>query len=148
MSRVFFIDRDLGRNILPGALERAGFVIERHDLHFEPDTPDEVWIPQVAQRGWVIISGDRKILRRPQEVRALVESQARMLILVGNHAPAVELASNLINTMDKIDELLDRMEPPVVVRVYRPSPRELVGQGKPGRVTPKALKRSGSQPPA
>lgn len=113
MSRVFFIDRDLGRHILPGALERAGFAI----------------------------------LRRPQEVRALVESQARMLILVGNHAPADELASNLINTMDKVDELLDRMEPPLVVRVYRPSPRELVAQGKPGRVQPKALKRPGSPQP-
>ncbi|MYB05747.1 MAG: hypothetical protein F4Y24_05270 [Gemmatimonadetes bacterium] len=147
MSRVFFIDRDLGRHILPEALERAGFAVERHDLHFEPDTPDEVWIPQVAQRGWVIVSGDRKILRRPQEVRALVESQARMLILVGNHAPADELASNLINTMDKIDELLDRMVPPAVVRVYRPSPRELVAQGRPGSVQPKALKKPGAQPP-
>lgn len=62
MSRVFFIDRDLGRHILPGALERAGFVVERHDLHFEPDTPDEVWIPQVAQRGWVIVSGAIPVL--------------------------------------------------------------------------------------
>lgn len=144
MSRVFFIDRDLGRHILPQALERAGLAVERHDLHFQPDTPDEIWIPQVAQRGWVIVSGDRKILRRPHEVGALVESRARMLILVGNHAPADELASNLINTLPKIEELLDRLEPPVVFRVYRPSPRELVFEGKPGRVQPRVLtKREG-----
>lgn len=100
MTKVFFVDRDLGRRILPGALERAGFAVE---------------------------------------VRALVESQARMLILVGNHAPAGELAANLINTMPKIEKLLDELQPPAVVRVYRPTPRELVFEGKPGSVQPKAL---------
>ena len=139
MTRVFFVDRDLGRRILPNALERAGLVVERHDLHFEPNTPDEVWIPHVAQQGWVIVSGDKRILRRPREVRALVESQARMLILVGNHAPAGELAANLINTMPKIEKLLDELQPPAVVRVYRPTPRELVFEGKPGRVQLKTL---------
>ncbi|MCY4647171.1 MAG: hypothetical protein OXE73_09880 [Gammaproteobacteria bacterium] len=139
MTRVFFVDRDLGRRILPDALERAGLAVERHDLHFAPDTPDEVWIPRVAQQGWVIVSGDKRILRRPREVRALVESQARMLILVGNHAPAAELAANLINTMPKIEKLLDEVQPPAVVRVYRPTPRELVFEGKPGRVQPKTL---------
>jgi len=93
----------------------------------------------VAQQGWVIVSGDKRILRRPREVRALVESQARMLILVGNHAPAAELAANLINTMPKIEKLLDEVQPPAVVRVYRPTPRELVFEGKPGRVQPKTL---------
>ena len=93
----------------------------------------------MAQQGWVIVSGDKRILRRPREVRALVESQARMLILVGNHAPAGELAANLINTMAKIEKLLDELQPPAVVRVYRPTPRELVFEGKPGRVQPKTL---------
>lgn len=87
----------------------------------------------------MIVSGDKRILRRPREVRALVESQARMLILVGNHAPAGELATNLINTMPKIEKLLDELEPPAVVRVYRPTPRELVFKGKPGRIQPKTL---------
>ena len=48
-------------------------------------------------------------------------------------------ATNLINTMPKIEKLLDELEPPAVVRVYRPTPRELVFKGKPGRVQPKTL---------
>ena len=63
MTRVFFVDRDLGRRILPDALERAGLAVER----------------------------------------------------------------------------LDELQPPAVVRVYRPTPRELVFEGKPGRVQPKTL---------
>ena len=62
-----------------------------------------------------------------------------MLILVGNHAPAGELAANLINTMPKIEKLLDELQPPAVVRVYRPTPRKLVFEGKPGRVQLKTL---------
>jgi hypothetical protein len=35
--------------------------------HFEPNTKDPVWIPQVAEKGWIVISGDDKILRNPVE---------------------------------------------------------------------------------
>lgn len=48
-------------------------------------------------------------------------------------------AANLINTMPKIEKLLDELQPPAVVRVYRPTPRELVFEGKPGRVQAKTL---------
>lgn len=134
MRRVFFIDRDLGRHILPDALEAAGLAVRRHDEHFAPDTPDEVWVPEVAANGWVALSGDQKILRRPLAVAAIRRSRAEILVLVGNHAPAHELATNFINTMPKIERFLARQERPAVAKVYRPTPKELVFEGKPGSV--------------
>jgi len=38
---------------------------------FAANTPDEVWMGQLAsQPGWVIVSGDLRIRRNPHEIRA------------------------------------------------------------------------------
>ena len=137
MSHVFFIDRDLGRHIFPLALEAAGLTVERHDDHFPQDTPDTVWLRQVAEKGWVVVSGDQRILYRPLEIAAILESRALVLVLVRKRAPVLELAANFINTIPKIEKLLTDLEPPAIVKVYRPSPRELVFEGKPGRLEQK-----------
>lgn len=60
MSTVFFTDRDLGR-ALPDALAAAGMSIERHADHFAHDAPDQDWVPVVTERGWVILTCDRRM---------------------------------------------------------------------------------------
>jgi len=34
-------------------------------------TPDSVWIPQVTDQGWLIITRDRHIRVRPREIAAV-----------------------------------------------------------------------------
>ena len=80
------------------------------------------------------VTGDQKILRRPLAVAAIRESRATVLVLVGNHAPAPELATNLINTMPEVEKLLAGLMPPAAAKIYRPTPKELVFEGKPGSV--------------
>jgi hypothetical protein len=43
---VFFADRDLGRQF-PALLLAGGVKIERHDIHFQSDTPDSEWIAEM-----------------------------------------------------------------------------------------------------
>ena len=57
-----------------------------------------------------------------------------MLVVVGTHVPARERARNFINTLPKIERLLEAMQPPAIAKVYRPTPKELVFEGKPGSV--------------
>ena len=57
-----------------------------------------------------------------------------MLVIVGTHVPANERARNFINTLPKIERLLETMEPPAIAKIYRPTPKELVFEGKPGSV--------------
>jgi hypothetical protein len=42
------------------------------------DTPDAVWIPEVARRGWVIITRDKAIDRRPGEKRSVLDNGAKL----------------------------------------------------------------------
>lgn len=139
MTPTFFIDRDLGRHVLPSTLEAAGLRVQRHHDHFASDAPDEEWLPAVAARGWIVVSGDKRLLKRPLEVAAIRRSKAIVLILVGNDAPAIELATNFVNTYSKIEATLTTMKGPAVAKVYRPSPRDLVFEGKAGSIEVRSL---------
>lgn len=135
MRRGYFTGQDLGYRIFPDALEEAGLTVIRHDDAFrDPTTPDTEWLRRVANEGWIAITGNQDILRQPLKVAAIRESGAVMLVVVGTHVPAQERARNFINTLPKIERLLETMEPPAIAKVYRPTPKELVFEGKPGSV--------------
>ncbi len=70
MSLVFFTDRDLGTSF-PDILRSAGISVERHGDHFPPDTSDETWLAEIGARGWVILTHDRRIRYKPNELAAV-----------------------------------------------------------------------------
>ena len=79
---VFFSDRDLGYQF-PTLLIAAGVRIERHDDHFKPDTPDEEWIGEIGRRRWVAVTRDARIRYSPLALSVLMQSAARLFVLVG-----------------------------------------------------------------
>jgi hypothetical protein len=50
---------------------------------------DSEWIPQVARRGWLILTRDRQIREHRLEIAAVVEHNARMVALTGADARSV-----------------------------------------------------------
>jgi hypothetical protein len=48
-----------------------------------------VWIPEVARRGWLILTRDRRIQERPAEIAAVRDFGARMVALTGEDAGSV-----------------------------------------------------------
>jgi hypothetical protein len=130
---VYFTDRNLGQRF-PDILEAAGMKVERHRRHFADNAPDEEWITDVAARGWVAVSHDKAISRRPNERQAVMDARLALLIVVGA-APFPELAANFVATRTRIDAFVRRHSPPFVARVYRPTPSELARKRNPvGRI--------------
>ena len=115
----FFTDRDLGHQF-PELLSRAGIVVERHDDHFGPNTPDVTWLREVGQRGWFVLTHDQRIRYifiglRPDnviEVRAdiLGESDGPTLV----HAIQRLHGSRIVLPARK----LDRPDPTLVEKRY------------------------------
>lgn len=133
MPFVFFTDRDLGQRF-PDILHEAGIAVERHRDHFADDTPDEAWIAEVAHRGWIAVSHDKAIGRRPNEREAVLAAGLGLLIMVGK-VPYPDLALNFVVTLPRITRFLEQHRPPFIARVYRPTPAELAKKRKPvGRV--------------
>jgi hypothetical protein len=130
----FFADRNLGRYDFPGRLRAAGITVHIHDDHFAQDEPDTSWLPEVAARGWLVLSADRVIARNPFELAAVMLAGAGMFCLVGGMTKAEELARNFVNTQPRIAAFISSTVPPYVAKVYRPSPLSDIDRGVPGSV--------------
>lgn len=94
-AEVFFVDRSLGRRWVPEALARAGLRVELHDQHFAPSAPDVEWLQEAGRRGWIVVTRDDAIRRRPLERRALLEAGVRVFVVRAPGAPGPELAELL-----------------------------------------------------
>ena len=122
MSRTFFTDRDLG-NAFPAQLRASGLTVERHADHFLPGTPDEDWLRDIGQRGWVAVTRDTRIRYKPNEVAAVRLYRVALLVLVGK-APHADLAANFVRTAERIETFLGRNPPPLIAKIYRPAPAD------------------------
>lgn len=118
MSRVYFTDRDLGKQF-PAILVAAGLTVERHQDLFLPGGIDEQWLEHCGKNDCIALSHNERIRYTPNELAAVVEHKVRLLIVSGK-APFPELAENFVRTLPKIEAFLDRHEPPYIAKVYRP----------------------------
>ena len=93
----FYFDQDIlglahviaglrGDSTYPGD---AGAVIKRRQRPACPITPgtkDAVWIPQVTDLGWLIITRDSRIQAHRAEIAAVRDSSAKLVALSGEDA--------------------------------------------------------------
>lgn len=134
MSRVYFTDRDLGKQF-PTRLREAGLQVEWFFDHFGDATPDTEWLSVVGRNGWVVVTHDGRIRYKPNELAAVVEHRIAMLLVVG-HAPFPELAAHFVRTVPRIEAFVASHQPPYIAKVFRPTPGEQARQpDAPGTVS-------------
>src|SRR5205814_1295033 len=77
----FFVDRQLGRYKMAGALRIAGLNVEIHDDHFAQDAKDEEWLMVVGQKNWVVVTRDERIRYRAAAKQAIRRAKVRAFVL-------------------------------------------------------------------
>ena len=77
---MIFIDRSIPRRVAEAVKKMRGDVIWLED-EFRHDVPDEEWLAAAGQRGWLVITHDRKIRTRPGERRAIMENGVGCFIM-------------------------------------------------------------------
>ena len=118
MSRVYFTDRDLGKQF-PRILTEAGIAVERHGDLFAPDGSDEQWLEHCGKNQRIAITHNSRIRYVPNELAAVRRFRVRLLVVV----------------RQGIEALLDDLPAPAIVKVYRPVPADLArAPAAPGRV--------------
>ena len=133
MTRVYFTDRDLGKQF-PRILAEAGIAVERHGDLFRPEGSDEEWLEHCGMKGRIAVSHNSRIRYVPNELDAVKRFKVPLLILVGQ-TTTTELAHNFVRTLPRIEAFLDGRSPPCIGKVYRSMPAELVkSAAAPGRV--------------
>lgn len=96
----FFLDHQIGRFVVADHLRSAGATVEVHLDHFKGDALDTKWIPQVAQRDWVLITKDKNIRRNPLERAAYESARLRGFVVTGKDMSGKELGELLVRCLD------------------------------------------------
>lgn len=113
----FFVDRCLGPNSFAQPLKDLGFRIEHLNDHFPPEAEDALWIPEVAARGWIIVSADFRIRRRAPEIEAFRSCGARMLLL-SQKLSLVDRIFLFTDALAKIEKALQSRTPPWIASIH------------------------------
>lgn len=88
-----------------------------HKQVFPDRTPDRIWIPDVARRGWIIVTRDRRLQSRHIEWMSFLRAKARVLWFKGDRASNIEIMEGFLSALAVIDKMTSELQPPYILKV-------------------------------
>ena len=126
-----FIDRNSGGRSFRALLEQAGVRVVLHDDLFPHTMADEDWLAAVANKKYLIVTGDDATTRSPLFVQRLNGSQAYVFVLLAlNGLSADAKAQCILSAYPKMCELAASHEPPALWRIGRDGMARRFNHGK------------------
>jgi hypothetical protein len=119
-SPEFFLDRSLGRRVVPDALRAAGLVVQTlAERYPEVDelVPDETWIREATADGLILLMKDDAIRRKPAEREAILESGARAFVVTNANLTGEQIAALYLENRNRIIQRA-RTPGPYIYGVY------------------------------
>ena len=129
----FFLDQNLGDKVIAQALRQQELNVELLKEHFAIDARDEDWLPDVGQRGWLILTKDDRIRRRSVEREALMQSGARAFILPSGNMSGDEMASAIVKALPEIRRFVASTPSPFIARISKAGTVRLLDPERPPR---------------
>ena len=102
----FFIDRSLGKRVLPDALRNTGWTLRTHaEVYGDRDETvvDAEWLELCGREGLIVVTKDRRIRYRPTEVSAIRRHRVRAFVLGGGQLKASEQVARLLANAERIE---------------------------------------------
>jgi hypothetical protein len=87
--------------VVAEALRRSGCSVEIHDQHFHQAAKDTDWLPEVGRRGWVVLTKDRQIRTRQNELIALLSAGVAAFVLTAADLSGPEMASAFVRALHR-----------------------------------------------
>jgi hypothetical protein len=101
----FFVDRSLGKGIVDG-LRAAGLTVHSMaEVYGEVKAqrlPDETWLRDAGKNGWIVLTKDDPIRRRPAERDALTDAAVRVFCLTNRNLRGVEQTARFVSNRHRI----------------------------------------------
>ena len=116
---VLFVDRSLGNKVVANALRAGGAQVEIHDDHFPTTAPDEDWLREVGQRGWVVLTKDRGIRYRAPAMAAIRVSAVRVFVLTAGDLQGSEMAAIFARALPRIAAVARREPAPFITKITK-----------------------------
>ena len=114
---VLFIDRCAWSHKLGEALTKIGASFIPHHEKFEPACPDEKWLGAVGKQGWIVLTRDKNIRRKPNELRAFREHGVIGFVLTSGDASAADTAALVTAIYPKLIRKARGIKPPAMFSI-------------------------------
>lgn len=112
-----FIDRCAWSHRLGEALTQLGAPFIPHHEKFAPDCPDEEWLETAGKQGWVVLTRDKNIRRKPNELRAFRDHKVLGFVLTAGDASAADTAMLITRIYAKLMRKAQATKPPAMFSV-------------------------------
>ena len=88
-----------------------------HDDYFPPNADDVEWLPPVGERGWIVLTRDKRIRYRSQERTALIQARVRAFVLSGGSLSGPAMAAAFVNALPAMRQFVERYQAPFIASV-------------------------------
>ena len=122
MAITFFVDENLGINLVHGLRSLGHTNIEHIHETFEPGVIDEEWLKYVGENRFAIITKDRNIRKNPREKALLKKYNVIAFYLGGNQKGITEIGKQLMNIWDKMEQCAKRQQKKGIAGAFRITP--------------------------
>ena len=113
-----FFDENLGFQLAHGLKGFGEDAIHLTDV-FQKGTPDEDWLPYVADNDYVLFTRDNRILRRPQQLAIIKERKIGAFFLMGKNMDRWNYIRQIVLAWHKITAVAMKDPPPYAYKVNR-----------------------------
>jgi hypothetical protein len=122
----FFLDRNLGSQIVPQALRSAGWALETMDERYGVEESklikDVQWIEEATLAGDILLTKDVRIAKNPLEATAVYQNSARVFVLASGMLTGPVMADWFIAAESSIFAMAIHATGPYVVAVKLGAP--------------------------
>lgn len=105
--------------MVANALRAMGVTVELMADHFPQDTADAVWLEEVGNRGWVVLTKDKNITHNHIEIVALLKSNTHSFVLTSGSITGAEMAHAFVVALPQIRGIVETTKAPLVATVSR-----------------------------
>jgi len=112
--RTFFFDENISPRVA-AALAALDFPVTHLLDHLPQGTPDKDFFPYIGEQGWVLVTQDKRIRKRPHERIAMRKAGLGAFILTGQADKTIsEMTMLLLKHMPEMMKLSMKHEPPYI----------------------------------
>lgn len=109
-----FLDRCLGRHLVAATLRAEDWSVRTLAEVYggrEETVPDDEWLERCADEGWIVLTKDKRIRRRPAEIEALRIHSVRAFVLASGNLTAEVQARRFIENRARIEAACEESGP-------------------------------------
>lgn len=116
---VLVLDEGISSPLLQEAIRNEGVPCELLIDHFPRGTPDARWLPQIGQRGWILLSKDLAIQKNTIEYHALLNAGIGAFFIRSREIPGHEIIACVVKALPKMSEIVRNQQKPFLAKIYK-----------------------------